>query len=142
MKKILILFYITVSAPLFLTAQKTKTVIAKAAVFNASERPKNLSDTALLELVQKQTWLPEEDFKKFAAKSSPVALLHFDVVQNGEVLGKILEVIEQPHQTLCRIDLQGKEAYIPLHEETLLKVDKKAGQVIVDLPDGLLDIYR
>ena len=56
MKKILILFYITVSAPLFLTAQKTKTVIAKAAVFNASERPKNLSDTALLELVQKQTF--------------------------------------------------------------------------------------
>ncbi len=93
-------------------------------------------------LVQKQAWLPEEEFKKFAAKSSPVGLLHFDVVQDGEVVGKIVEVIEQPHQTLCRIDFQGKEAYIPLHEETLLKIDKKAGQVVVNLPDGLLDIYR
>lgn len=91
---------------------------------------------------QKQVWLPEADFKKFAAGSAPAGLLHYDVVQNGEVLGKVLEVIEQPHQTLCRIDLEGKEAYIPLHGETLLKIDKKKGQVIVDLPDGLLDVYR
>lgn len=93
-------------------------------------------------LMQKQVWLPEADFKKFAARSSSASLLNFDVVQNGAVLGKVLEVIEQPHQTLCRIDLEGKEAYIPLHGETLLKIDKKKGQVIVDLPDGLLDIYR
>lgn len=93
-------------------------------------------------LVQKQAWLPEADFKKFAAKSSAATLLNFDVVQDGNVLGKILEVIEQPHQTLCRIDFEGKEAFIPLHEETLLKIDKKKGQVIVDLPEGLLDVYR
>ncbi len=56
MKKIFLLFYIVVSAPLFLTAQKTKTVLNKAVIFNAADRPKNLADTALLELVQKQTF--------------------------------------------------------------------------------------
>ncbi len=56
MKKFLLLFYIVISAPVFLPAQKTKTVIAKAVVFNAADRPKNLADTALLELVQKQTF--------------------------------------------------------------------------------------
>jgi 16S rRNA processing protein RimM len=56
-------------------------------------------------------------------------------------LGKILEVIEQPHQLLCRIEVQGKEALIPLHEETILKIDKKKQQVIVELPEGLLEIY-
>ena len=93
-------------------------------------------------LTQKQVWLPETDFKKFSAKSSPINLLSYEVVENGRVLGKILEVIEQPHQLLCRIDLNGKEAFIPLHEETIVKIDKKKSQVIVELPEGLLEIYQ
>ena len=93
-------------------------------------------------LAQKTVWLPEEDFKKYAAKSSPINLLGFEMVENEKALGKILEVIEQPHQLLCRIELEGKEAYVPLHEETLVKIDKKKKQVIVDLPEGLLDVYR
>jgi len=93
-------------------------------------------------LAQKQVWLPEADFKKFSAKSSPINLLGYEVVENEKVLGKIDEVIEQPHQLLCRIDMAGKEAYIPLHEETIVKIDKKKAQVIVELPEGLLEIYQ
>jgi 16S rRNA processing protein RimM len=62
--------------------------------------------------------------------------------QGEEDLGEILEVIEQPHQVLCRIDLAGREALIPIHEETLRKVDRKGLKVFVELPDGLLDVYR
>jgi 16S rRNA processing protein RimM len=43
---------------------------------------------------------------------------------------------------LCRIDLDGKEAYIPLHSETLVKVDRKNARVFVELPEGLLDVYK
>jgi 16S rRNA processing protein RimM len=93
-------------------------------------------------LTQKQVWLPDADFKKYSSKSSPISFLGYDVVENEKVLGKILEVIEQPHQVLCRIDLNGKEAYIPLHEDTIRKIDKKKGQVVVDLPEGLLEIYQ
>ena len=93
-------------------------------------------------LAQKQMWLPEPDFKKYSSKSSPINLLGFNIVENDTVLGKIEEVIEQPHQLLCCIYLEGKEAYIPLHEETIVKIDKKKNQVVVALPDGLLDIYR
>ena len=95
-----------------------------------------------LSLTQKQVWLPESDFKKYSSKSAPISFLGYEIVENNTVLGKILEVIEQPHQVLCRIDLNGKEAFIPLHEETVRKIDKKKGQVIVDLPEGLLEIYR
>ena len=93
------------------------------------------------QLTQKEVWIPEVDFKKFSAKSSPINLLGYDVVEEGKVLGKILEVIEQPHQLLCRIDIEGKEVLIPLNEDTIRKVDKKALQVIVELPEGLLEIY-
>lgn len=93
-------------------------------------------------LTQKEVWIPEEDFKKFSAKTSPINLLGYTIIEKENILGKILEVIEQPHQILCRIDLNGKEAYIPLHEETIQKIDRKKQQVIVALPPGLLEIYQ
>jgi 16S rRNA processing protein RimM len=95
-----------------------------------------------IKLTQKEVWLPEGDFKKFSSKSSPINLLGYEIVEENKSLGKILEVIEQPHQLLCRIDLNGKEALIPLHEETIIKLDKKKQQVIVSLPPGLLEIYQ
>lgn len=97
---------------------------------------------AARKLTPKEVWLTEEDFKKFAAKSSPIALLGFNVIHENEDLGEILEVIEQPHQVLCTILLNGKEALIPIHEDSLEKVDTKNRRVYVNLPDGLLDIYR
>ena len=96
---------------------------------------------AAIKITQKEVWLPEADFKKFSAKSSPINLLGYTVIEEGKELGKILEVIEQPHQLLCRLEIEGKEVLIPLHEETILKVDKKKQQVIVELPEGLLEIY-
>jgi 16S rRNA processing protein RimM len=96
---------------------------------------------AAIKLAQKEVWIPEADFKKFSAKSSPINLLGYDIVENDNVLGKILEVIEQPHQLLCRIEIDKKEVLIPLNEDTIKKVDKKAQQVIVQLPEGLLEIY-
>jgi 16S rRNA processing protein RimM len=100
----------------------------------------NIREQAI-KLAQKEVWIPEVDFKKFSAKTSPINLLGYEIVEGEQVLGKILEVIEQPHQILCRIEIKGKEALIPLHEETIKKIDKKNQQVIVSLPPGLLEIY-
>ncbi|HSF45637.1 MAG TPA: hypothetical protein VLA58_06480, partial [Chitinophagaceae bacterium] len=54
-------------------------------------------------LVPKQVWLEESDFKKFAAVNAPISLLGFMVYDKEEALGEVLEVIEQPHQVMCRI---------------------------------------
>lgn len=97
---------------------------------------------AAQKLVQKQVWLEEAAFHEHAGKSAPISLLGFHIIDNGNDIGEILEVIEQPHQVLCRIDLDGKEALIPIHAETLQKLDKKKKRIEVDLPDGLLDIFR
>ena len=82
-----------------------------------------------------------EYFKKFAAKTAPASLLGYTIINNNEPLGQILELIEQPHQLLCRLDIKGKEVLIPLHEETLQKVNHTKREVVVELPDGLLEIY-
>jgi 16S rRNA processing protein RimM len=93
-------------------------------------------------LVSRNAWMVEEDFRKLAGKASPISLLGYRLLNEGEDIGPVEEVIEQPHQVLLRIDLEGKEALIPLHEASLQKIDHKNRQVHVTLPDGLLDIYR
>jgi 16S rRNA processing protein RimM len=96
---------------------------------------------AAMKLTPKQVWVTEIDFKKFAAKTAPASLLGYTIINNNESLGEILELIEQPHQLLCRLEIKGKEVLIPLHEETLQKINHKKKEVLVELPDGLLGIY-
>ncbi len=91
-------------------------------------------------LTPKDVWLTQADFKKFAAGSAPITMLGFTMLNENGELGEILEVIEQPHQLLCKILVNGNEVLIPIHEESLKKIDKKNRKVFVTLPDGLLDI--
>jgi len=100
----------------------------------------NTREAAML-LNQKQVWLIETDFKKFAAKTTPANLLGYTIINKGSSLGEILEVVEQPHQLLCRLAIKGKEVLIPLHEESLQKINHHKKEVVVQLPDGLLEIY-
>lgn len=122
--------------PWFIESAKIKTpeeVYLKLEGINTRE--------AAIKLTQKEIWIPEIDFKKFAAKTAPASLLGYTIINNNVPLGQILELLEQPHQLLCRLEIERKEVLIPLHEETLKKINHKKKEVIVELPDGLLEIY-
>jgi 16S rRNA processing protein RimM len=93
------------------------------------------------ELLQKHVWLQRKDFDKHASSHAPISLIGYTIVDEGKLLGEIEEIIEQPHQLLCTIYIGEKEVLIPLHEESLLKIDRRKKQVHVNLPEGLLDIY-
>lgn len=123
--------------PYFLESSKIKSgeeIYLKLEGIDSKETAKKLT--------QKEIWLTEEDFNRYAAKTASISLLGYHLINEGVDIGEIQEVIEQPHQVICRIDLEGKEALIPLHAETLNKIDKKNKQVHVTLPEGLLDIFR
>ena len=135
--------------PAFFTEDKKNSFlpwfIESASIKNEEEiylKPEGVdSREAAMKLAQKEIWVTEPEFKKFAAKTAPSSMLGYTVVNGTEPLGEILEIIEQPHQLLCRLEIKGKEVLIPLHEQTLLKADHKKRLVIVELPEGLLDIY-
>jgi 16S rRNA processing protein RimM len=46
-----------------------------------------------------------------------------------------------PTQALLRLEIQGKEVLIPLHPDNLLAIDHEGRRVVLELPDGLLDVY-
>ena len=122
--------------PWFIESAKARSaneVLLKLESIDTREKAEKLS--------QKEVWLTEEDFKKHSAKSAPANLLGYTIINSKERLSEILEVIEQPHQLLCRIELNDKEVLIPLNESFLKKIDHRKKEVIVELPEGLIDVY-
>jgi len=99
------------------------------------------SREAATKLTQKEVWFTDADIKKFSAKSSPINLLGYTIVNNKQPVGEILEIIEQPHQLLCRVEIKGKEALIPLHQNFLQGINHAKKHVNVELPEGLIEIY-
>ncbi len=96
-----------------------------------------------LRLISKNVWVNESEFNKLVDKNAPIALIGYTIFddENEKVLGEIVELIEQPHQLLAKIYIDKKEVLIPLNESTLLEIDRKKKVVVVDLPEGLLEVY-
>jgi 16S rRNA processing protein RimM len=124
--------------PYFIESSKAKDqeeMYVKLEGINTKEAAARLNTRAV--------WLLDADFRKLAGKNAPISLLGYNIITDeDEDLGPIEEVIEQPHQVLLRISLDGNEALIPLHQETLDKIDHPKKRVYVTLPDGLLEVYR
>lgn len=57
-------------------------------------------------------------------------------------IGRISQVYEFPNQDLFGVDFGGKEVLIPINDETVLEADHEAKKVRVNLPDGLIDVYK
>ncbi|MCE2833730.1 MAG: 16S rRNA processing protein RimM [Chitinophagaceae bacterium] len=120
--------------------------------FPAELRARNTSETFLRldgvhtperarGLLKKRVWLPASEARRLTARNAPISLLGYMVETEGKDLCKVLEVIEQPHQILLRGEVEGKEVLLPLNESTLVEIDHEALKVVLDLPDGLLDVY-
>ncbi|WP_224485005.1 ribosome maturation factor RimM [Robertkochia aurantiaca] len=58
----------------------------------------------------------------------------------GEV-GVITGINDRSAQALFEVDRDGKELLIPLHDEFIIGVDRDHKRIIVDLPEGLIDIF-
>jgi len=59
---------------------------------------------------------------------------------HGE-LGEIIEVNEYPQQFVATVSYQNKEIMFPLNDDMIIEIDEDEGTILVNLPEGLLDIY-
>ncbi|WP_345949460.1 ribosome maturation factor RimM [Mucilaginibacter sp. PAMB04274] len=59
---------------------------------------------------------------------------------HGE-LGEITEVIEYPQQVIASVHYQNREVLFPLNTDFIKGIDLEGGEVYLDLPEGLLDVY-
>jgi 16S rRNA processing protein RimM len=88
-----------------------------------------------------EVWLREDELNQHTRKNNPIAWVGYLLFDGRKNLGEILEVIEQPHQILCRLEINQKEVLVPVNEQTLEKIDHTGKKLLLNLPEGLLDVY-
>ena len=92
-------------------------------------------------LVGRSVLLQEADFYNHVAHTTTISLLGYTIYNNEVMLAEIIEVIEQPHQVLAKIIYMDKEMLIPINEAFMVSTNKATKTVVLNLPDGLLEIY-
>jgi 16S rRNA processing protein RimM len=56
-------------------------------------------------------------------------------------LGPVQAIYNLPHQDLIAMDYKEKEVLIPILENIIRSVDKENHKLLVELPEGLLQVY-
>ncbi len=94
-------------------------------------------------LSRKDIYLPNKlKPKKKKSEFTLLDLVGFTAIDENEgELGKITDVHEYPQQLLAAVTYKNCEVLFPLNEETVKSIDVVKEIVMVDLPDGLLEIY-
>ena len=61
---------------------------------------------------------------------------------SDEAVGTILHVVDQGAYPMLEVDFgEGNTGFIPLPEHVTIDVKRDAQTLVLDLPDGLLDVY-
>lgn len=95
------------------------------------------------QLLKKKLYLPlaklpdrsDEDFQYTDLKGFMVT------DENHGELGEITEVNEYPQQFVATVSYRNKEIMFPLNEDMIIEIDEEEETLLVELPDGLLDLY-
>lgn len=94
-------------------------------------------------LTGKEVYLPLEMLPKLSGKQFYYHEVKGFVVvdeEKGE-LGPIAEVIEYPTQAIIQVFKDQKEILIPILDQVIQKVDRKAKKLYVKAPEGLIEMY-
>ena len=94
-------------------------------------------------LTGKEVYLPLEMLPKLSGKQFYYHEVKGFVVVDEEIgeLGPITEVIEYPTQAIIQVFKDQKEILIPILDQVIQKVDRKAKKLYVKAPEGLIEMY-
>lgn len=62
--------------------------------------------------------------------------------QENEEIGKVIEVIDNSSNRLINVMVNGNEALLPFNNNHILNVDKPNKSIQLEIPEGLLDLYK
>jgi 16S rRNA processing protein RimM len=58
----------------------------------------------------------------------------------GEV-GIIQDILQLPANDVAQVFIDEKEVLLPLNDSTVIEINKRKKQVLVKLPDGIINMY-
>jgi 16S rRNA processing protein RimM len=89
-----------------------------------------------------EIFVPEESLRRSEEDQYYLFELRGCSVLNleGEVIGKVVEVLSIPANDVLVVDAEEKEILIPFHESICKEIDLAKKEIRIDPPAGLLDI--
>jgi 16S rRNA processing protein RimM len=60
--------------------------------------------------------------------------------QNGELIGAVDEIVKLPGQDLLSVNRAGAQVLIPMVKQIIIEIDVSAKKIVVNPPEGLLDV--
>lgn len=95
----------------------------------------NLEDAD--EIAGKDIYLPDDG--QYGHEDSPGNLEGWIVCDNdGNEIGEVTGFLDIPSNPCLTVLHEGKEAYIPFHEDLITGYDEASGKIRMTIPDGLL----
>ena len=61
-------------------------------------------------------------------------------LQSGQLIGEVSEVVALPGQDLLAVDYLGKELLIPMVKAIIVDIDVASKKIVINPPEGLLDV--
>ena len=106
--------------------------------FEDVEEEADADDLIGAELYLPLSSLPKLDDDKFYFHE----IIGFKVTDESfGYVGVIKSINDQTSQTIVIIDREGKDVLVPLNDDFVTKVDKENKTMILNTPDGLIDMY-
>jgi 16S rRNA processing protein RimM len=100
---------------------------------DSPEKAKTLCGKALYVREDQVAWSDEDDGRS--------ELIGYELRDaDGQVIGICQDILDNSGQWLAVVAYQNRELYIPLAEENILAVQDQERYLMVDIPDGLLDL--
>ena len=63
-----------------------------------------------------------------------------DFLQRDELIGEVDEIVKLPGQDLLSVAKNGKKVLIPMVKKIIISIDVSTKKIVVDPPEGLLDV--
>lgn len=94
-------------------------------------------------LIKSELYLPVELLPKLEGNKFYFhEVIGFTITdQNFGNVGTIKAINDNTAQALFEIDRQGVEVLIPMNDELIVKVDRANKTILVNTPEGLIDLY-
>jgi len=61
-------------------------------------------------------------------------------LQSGDLIGVVEEIVKLPGQDLLSVNNGGKEVLIPMVKQIIVSIDVQTKTIVVNPPEGLLDV--
>jgi 16S rRNA processing protein RimM len=112
---------------------------SQTAIVNLCELP---NEKVARKVTGLRVFIENKYLKKVKHKASELEQIYgYAIEAKGKgIIGKLTSIIDNPVNPLMVVDAGGREILIPLADQFFCSIDKRGKTILLDLPEGLLDL--